>query len=112
MEWQPDILGAEFQSLAITAAGPDGVERSATLVRFRPQQDAPTSAAGRRTVLFLRSSGEQRLSNFLLWQSAYAEFVFMDTLWPDVDRRTLWSAVEEYAKRDRRYGGAVDAARP
>lgn len=60
--------------------------------------------------LFLRSSGEQRLSNFLLWQSAYAEFVFMDTLWPDVDRRTLWDAVEIYAKRDRRYGGAVDAA--
>ncbi|GAB5080470.1 isoprenyl transferase [Arthrobacter sp. AD-310] len=62
--------------------------------------------------LFLRSSGEQRLSNFLLWQSAYAEFVFMDTLWPDVDRRTLWAAVEEYARRDRRYGGAVDAAQP
>ncbi|MGO4590060.1 isoprenyl transferase [Paenarthrobacter sp. 2TAF44] len=60
--------------------------------------------------LFLRSSGEQRLSNFLLWQSAYAEFVFMDTLWPDVDRRTLWDAVEIYAKRDRRYGGAIDAA--
>ncbi|NVM97967.1 isoprenyl transferase [Arthrobacter sp. SDTb3-6] len=60
--------------------------------------------------LFLRSSGEQRLSNFLLWQSAYAEFVFMDTLWPDVDRRTLWAAVDEYARRDRRYGGAVDAA--
>lgn len=59
--------------------------------------------------LFLRSSGEQRISNFLLWQSAYAEFVFMDVLWPDVDRRTLWEAVEEYARRDRRYGGAVDA---
>jgi undecaprenyl diphosphate synthase len=62
--------------------------------------------------LFLRSSGEQRLSNFLLWQSAYAEFVFMDTLWPDVDRRTLWQAVEIYAQRDRRYGGAVDGAAP
>ena len=60
--------------------------------------------------LFLRSSGEQRLSNFLLWQSAYAEFVFMNTMWPDVDRRTLWAAVDEYARRDRRYGGAVDAA--
>ena len=59
--------------------------------------------------LFLRSSGEQRISNFLLWQSAYAEFVFMNVLWPDVDRRTLWEAVEEYARRDRRYGGAVDA---
>lgn len=58
--------------------------------------------------LFLRTSGEQRFSNFLLWQSAYAEMVFMNVLWPDVDRTTLWKAVEEYALRDRRYGGAVD----
>ena len=58
--------------------------------------------------LFLRSSGEQRISNFLLWQSAYAEMVFMNVLWPDVDRRTLYKAVEEYAHRDRRYGGATD----
>ncbi len=58
--------------------------------------------------LFLRSSGELRTSNFLLWESAYAELVFLDVLWPDVDRRTLWAAVEEYARRDRRYGGAVD----
>ncbi len=59
--------------------------------------------------LFIRSSGEQRTSNFLLWQSAYAEFVFLDTLWPDFDRRHLWEAIESYARRDRRYGGAVDA---
>lgn len=58
--------------------------------------------------LFMRSSGEQRTSNFLLWQSAYAEMVFQDVLWPDVDRRTLWAAIEEYARRDRRFGGAVD----
>jgi undecaprenyl diphosphate synthase len=57
--------------------------------------------------LFLRTSGEQRTSNFLLWQSAYAELVFLDTLWPDVDRRHLWQAVEQYAARDRRYGGAL-----
>lgn len=54
--------------------------------------------------LFLRSSGEQRISNFMLWQSAYAELVFLDVLWPDVDRTVLWRAVEEYASRDRRYG--------
>lgn len=60
--------------------------------------------------LFIRTSGEQRTSNFLLWQSAYAELVFLDTLWPDVDRRHLWQAVEQYACRDRRYGGAVDQA--
>ena len=56
--------------------------------------------------LFVRSSGEQRTSNFLVWQSAYAEMVFLDTLWPDFDRRHLWHACEIYASRDRRYGGA------
>ena len=58
--------------------------------------------------LFLRSSGEQRVSNFLLWQSAYAEFVFEDTLWPDFGRRELWRAIADYTKRDRRFGGAID----
>lgn len=56
--------------------------------------------------LFLRSSGEQRTSNFLLWQSAYAEMVFLDTLFPDFDRRDLWRACEIYASRQRRFGGA------
>jgi undecaprenyl diphosphate synthase len=56
--------------------------------------------------LFLRSSGEQRTSNFLPWQSVYAEFVFMDVLWPDVNRHTLWKAIEIYAERDRRFGKA------
>ena len=56
--------------------------------------------------LFLRSSGEMRTSNFLPWQSAYAEMVFMDVLWPDVDRRTLWQAIEIYAERERRFGKA------
>jgi len=59
--------------------------------------------------LFVRSSGEQRASNFLLWQSAYAEFVFLDTLWPDFTRRDLWEAIEIYLGRERRYGGAKDA---
>ncbi|WP_422114617.1 isoprenyl transferase [Brachybacterium sp. UNK5269] len=59
--------------------------------------------------LFLRTSGEQRTSNFLLWQSAYAELVFVEELWPDVDRIVLWRAITEYARRDRRYGGAIDA---
>jgi undecaprenyl diphosphate synthase len=56
--------------------------------------------------LFLRSSGEQRTSNFLMWQSAYAEMVFLDVLWPDADRRTLWKAIEIYADRERRFGKA------
>ncbi|MCL6549733.1 MAG: isoprenyl transferase [Acidothermus cellulolyticus] len=57
--------------------------------------------------LFIRSSGEQRTSNFLIWQSAYAELVFVDTLWPDFDRRDLWRAIEIYAQRERRYGAAL-----
>lgn len=60
--------------------------------------------------LFIRSSGEQRTSNFLLWQAAYAEMVFLEHLWPDFDRRHLWYAVEVFASRNRRYGGAVDQA--
>ena len=56
--------------------------------------------------LFLRSSGEMRTSNFLPWQSVYSELIFMDVLWPDVDRRVLWRAIEEYVRRDRRYGKA------
>jgi undecaprenyl diphosphate synthase len=55
--------------------------------------------------LVIRSSGEQRISNFLLWQSAYAEFAFPATLWPDFDRRSLAACVEEYRRRDRRFGG-------
>lgn len=56
--------------------------------------------------LVWRTSGEQRLSNFVLWQAAYAEMVFTDILWPDVDRLALWRAIEIYAERDRRYGKA------
>ncbi|MFS4490621.1 isoprenyl transferase [Dietzia kunjamensis] len=57
--------------------------------------------------LFLRPSGELRTSNFMLWQAAYAEFVFQDTLFPDFDRRDLWAACLEYAERDRRFGGVA-----
>ncbi len=56
--------------------------------------------------LLWRTSGEQRLSNFMLWQAAYSEMVFTDVLWPDVDRRHLWEAIEVYASRNRRYGSA------
>lgn len=62
--------------------------------------------------LFVRSSGEQRISNFLLWQSAYAELVFLNRLWPDFDRIDLWNAVELYANRDRRFGGAKNKPSP
>jgi len=72
-----------------------------TIARHLDEPDMPD------VDLFVRSSGEQRTSNFLLWQSAYAEMVFVPTLWPDFDRRHLWWACEQYAGRDRRYGGAI-----
>jgi undecaprenyl diphosphate synthase len=53
-----------------------------------------------------RTSGEHRLSNYMLWQAAYAELVFTDILWPDVDRLALWNALEIFARRDRRFGSA------
>jgi undecaprenyl diphosphate synthase len=59
--------------------------------------------------LVIRTSGEQRLSNFLIWQSAYAEFVFTETLWPEFNKQSLTDAIEEFAQRERRYG-AGDAA--
>lgn len=55
--------------------------------------------------LLIRTSGEERLSNFLLWQLAYTEFYFPEVLWPDFDKNELIKAVEEYTKRDRRFGG-------
>ena len=62
--------------------------------------------------LFVRSSGEQRTSNFLLWQSAYAEMVFLNQLWPAFSRTDLWEAIEQYLDRDRRFGGAIDRIAP
>jgi undecaprenyl diphosphate synthase len=58
--------------------------------------------------LLIRTSGEQRVSNFLLWQAAYAELVFTDVLWPDFDEVELARCIAEYTARDRRFGGAVD----
>ena len=55
--------------------------------------------------LLIRTSGEERLSNFLLWQLAYTEFYFTDVLWPDFNKKELKKAIDYYAKRDRRYGG-------
>ena len=71
-----------------------------TFARYLDEPDLPD------VDLFWRTSGEQRTSNFLPWQSAYAELVFSDVAWPDVDRLALWAAVEEYARRQRRFGSA------
>ncbi len=58
--------------------------------------------------LLIRTSGEQRLSNFLLWQLAYTEFYFPDVLWPDFTRDDLIKAIEQYNKRERRFGGVIN----
>ena len=92
------LIAEDVRRGRITGRGID--ER--TVARYLTEPDMPD------VDLFVRSSGEQRTSNFLLWQSAYAEMVFQDTLWPDYDRRHLWAAVEEYVRRERRYGGALD----
>ena len=60
--------------------------------------------------LLIRSGGEQRLSDFLLWESAYAEFVFTDRLWPDFDEGDLEAALEDFSCRERRFGGVAAAA--
>ena len=86
----------------VVAAGrlnPDKIDEK-TVARYLNEPDMAD------VDLFVRSSGENRTSNFLLWQSAYAEMVFLDTLWPDFDRRHLWAACEEYASRQRRFGSA------
>jgi undecaprenyl diphosphate synthase len=95
-----DAVSAIAQEVAAGRIDPNKVTEK-TVKKFLDEPDMPD------VDLFVRSSGEQRLSNFLLWQSAYSEFVFLPTLWPDFDRRHLWHACEIYASRDRRYGGAV-----
>jgi len=72
-----------------------------SIARFLDAPDIPDPD------LIIRTSGEQRLSNFLLWQSAYSELVFVPTYWPDFDRAALESAIREYQQRERRFGGLV-----
>jgi undecaprenyl diphosphate synthase len=72
-----------------------------TVSRFLDAPDIPDPD------LIIRTSGEQRLSNFLLWQSAYSELVFVPTYWPDFDRTALEQAIREYQQRERRFGGLV-----
>jgi undecaprenyl diphosphate synthase len=84
--------------LASGAAAPDGLNEEA-FERYL------SSAAGPPVDLIVRTSGERRLSNFLLWEAAYAELVFQDVLWPDYGPGELKAALDEFQARDRRYGG-------
>ncbi|MCW2769309.1 MAG: isoprenyl transferase, partial [Aeromicrobium sp.] len=94
-----DAAAALARDVAAGRINPDKVTEK-TFARYLDEPDMED------VDLFWRTSGEQRTSNFLLWQSAYAEMVFSDIAWPDVDRRALWTAIEEYAARNRRYGSA------
>ena len=96
-----EIADATREIARLAAAGkldPDRISE-ATIAKFLDEPDMPD------VDLFLRPSGELRTSNFMLWQSAYAEFVFQHKLFPDFDRRDLWAACVEFASRDRRFGG-------
>jgi undecaprenyl diphosphate synthase len=82
--------------------------------KLKPEDITPDSFAGFLDApdipdpdLIIRTSGEQRLSNFLLWQSAYSELVFVPTYWPDFDRAALEAAIESFRQRERRFGGLV-----
>jgi undecaprenyl diphosphate synthase len=100
-----DAAAALSRDVARGRVNPDRVDPR-VFARYLDEPDMPD------VDLFWRTSGEQRMSNFLPWQAAYAEMVFTDVLWPEVDRRSLWEAIEIYANRNRRFGGAVDRAAP
>ena len=95
-----DIAQAARQAAAAVARGELQAEAidEATLAARMCLADLPPLD------LFIRTGGECRLSNFLLWQAAYAELHFTDTLWPDFDQACLHRAIEDYGRRDRRYG--------
>ncbi len=96
-----DAAKAIAREVAAGRLDPEKVTEK-TVARYLDEPELPD------VDLFLRTSGELRTSNFMLWQAAYAEIVVLDEYWPDVDRLALWRAAEIYAARDRRYGGAID----
>ncbi len=94
-----DAAAALARDVLAGKVNPDRISE-ATFARYLDEPDMPD------VDLLWRTSGEMRTSNFLPWQAAYAEMVFSDFAWPDVDRRALWAALEEYASRQRRFGSA------
>lgn len=98
-----EVVRAAQRAMAAIAKGEITAEALSpdTFGQFMDAPDMPDPD------LIIRTSGEQRLSNFLMWQSAYSEFVFVPTYWPDFDRAALESAIGEYRRRERRFGGLV-----
>jgi len=100
---QADIADAARKLALEVAEGrlrPEDINEAAFTQRLSTSETPPPD-------LVIRPSGEHRLSNFLLWESAYSEFVFQDVLWPDFKPGHLKAAIDEYYTRERRYGGAV-----
>ncbi len=98
---QAEIIGAARRLAAAAKAGeiePDRIDAAMF-------DDTLTTHGLPPLDLLIRTSGEQRLSNFLLWQAAYAELLFVDTLWPDFDGAALGEAIAQFAQRQRRFGG-------
>ena len=98
-----EIARAAQRMAAAVAAG-DLAVSAVTADKLASYLDAPDLPD---PDLIIRTSGEQRLSNFLLWQAAYSELVFVPTYWPDFDRAALESAITEYRRRERRFGGLI-----
>ncbi|HEY6994408.1 MAG TPA: isoprenyl transferase [Xanthobacteraceae bacterium] len=98
-----EIARAARRMAAAVAAGNLAVS-AVTVDKLASYLDAPDLPD---PDLIIRTSGEQRLSNFLLWQAAYSELVFVPTYWPDFDRSALENAITEYHRRERRFGGLI-----
>jgi undecaprenyl diphosphate synthase len=96
-----DAVRAVATAAAAGALDPDSIDES-TIARHLYVPDMPDPE------VVIRTSGEQRTSNFLLWQAAYSEYVFTDVLWPDFGREELVRCITEYQDRERRFGGATD----
>jgi undecaprenyl diphosphate synthase len=103
---QQEIVDAARRLAIRVAAG----ELDASEIDIRALTNALDTAGVPDPDLIIRTSGEQRLSNFLLWQSAYSELIFLPVLWPDFDKASLENAIVEYGARERRFGGLTSAA--
>lgn len=105
------IIALNYGARAELVAAARGIAAEAMAGRLDPAQLTEDAFAAHLYTadipdpdLLIRTSGEKRISNFLLWQLAYAELIFLDTLWPDFSNQDLQDAVEEYHRRERRYG--------